>query len=160
NNYELGDGLNTAGFRWTRQENSGSENIFAGGPATSALTGDGRKQINLKVDHNFNTQQRLAVSDTFENSSGNTNYEKLPGGFRGKSFRHPQLLSATFTSTLSPTLINEGRVGMRRVGGNTSNGLTNPDTGAAGQAFFPNYAGLPVMIGLGTGNVNFQSSQI
>src|SRR5262249_49157931 len=59
-----------------------------------------------------------------------------------------------------PNLINEGRFGMRRVGGNTSNGLTNPDTGLQNQAFFPNYAGLPVMIGLGAGSVNFQANQI
>jgi hypothetical protein len=160
NNYEIGDGLNTAGYRWTRNETSGGENIFAVGPATSALSGNGRKQINAKVDHNFNTNNRLAVSYTYEDSSGNANYENWPGGFRGKSFRHPQLLSTTFTSTLSPTLINEARFGMRRVGGNTSNGLTNPDTGLANQAYFPNYAGYPVMIGLGTGNVNFQSNQI
>jgi hypothetical protein len=160
NNYELGDGLNTAGFRWTRNENSGGENIFAVGPTVSALTGDGRKQINLKVDHNFNSQHKLAVSYTYESSTGNANYESWPGGFRGKSFRRPQFLSATFTSTLSPSIINEGRVGMRRVGGNTSNGLTNPDTGKENQTFFPNYGGLPVMIGLGTGTVNFQSNQI
>src|SRR5262249_15695055 len=48
NNYEVGDGLNTAGFKWTRNERSGSENIFAVGPTVSALTGDGRKQINTK----------------------------------------------------------------------------------------------------------------
>ena len=160
NNYELGDGLNTAGFRWTRNENSGSENIFAVGPGVSALTGNGRKQINAKVDHNFNESNKLSVSYTYESSSGNANYENWPGGFRGKSFRRPQFLSTTFTSTLSPSLINEGRFGMRRVGGNTSNGLTNPDTGIENQKFFPNYGGYPVMIGLGTGSVNFQSSQI
>jgi hypothetical protein len=33
NNYEIGDGLNTAGFRWVRPENSGSEGIFAAGLA-------------------------------------------------------------------------------------------------------------------------------
>jgi hypothetical protein len=160
NNYELGDGLNTAGFRWTRNESSGGENIFAVGPGVSALTGDGRKQINLKIDHNFNQKNKLSVSYTYENSTGNANFENWPGGFRGKSFRHPQFLSANFTSTLSPSLINEGRVGLRRVGGNTSNGLTNPDTGKANQAFFPNYAGYPVMLGLGTGSVNFQANQI
>jgi len=160
NNYEVGDGLNTAGYRWTRNENSGSENIFAVGPTVSAISGDGRKQINAKVDHNFNSSNKASVSYTYESSSGNANLENWPGGFRGKSFRRPQLLAVNFTSTLSPTLINEARVGMRRVGGNTSNGLTNPDTGTANQAFFPNYAGYPVMIGLGTGNVNFQSNQI
>jgi hypothetical protein len=63
-------------------------------------------------------------------------------------------------STLSPSLINEFRLGLRREGGNTSNGLTNPNGGKANQAFFPNYGGYPVFIGPGAGNVTFQTSQI
>jgi hypothetical protein len=171
NNYEVGDGLNTAGFKWLRPEKSGSENIFAVGPTVSALTGDGRKQINTKIDHNFNAKNKVSITYTYENSTGNANFENWPGGFRGKSFRHPQLLATNFTSTLSSSLINEARVGLRREGGNTSNGLTNPDTGKASQSFFPNYGGYPVMIGLGVAPplgtlptaptiVNFQSSQI
>jgi len=166
NNYEVGDGLNTAGFKWSRRENSGSENIFAVGPTVSAINGDGRKQINTKIDHNFNAKNKVAVSYTYERSAGSANFENWPGGFRGASFRHPQLLSTNFTSTLSPSIVNEARIGFRHEGGNTSNGLTNPTTGKANQAFFPNYAGYPVMIGLGAGtstaptNVNFQSSQI
>src|SRR5215467_14289803 len=171
NNYEVGDGLNTAGFKWTRNEQSGSENIFAVGPTVSALTGDGRKQINTKVDHNFNTKNKVSITYTYENSTGNANFEAWPGGFRGKSFRHPQLLATNFTSTLSASLINEARVGLRREGGNTSNGFTNPDTGKANQQFFPNYGGYPVFIGPGVAPpvgtpatsptiVNFQSSQL
>lgn len=168
NNYEVGDGLNTAGFKWTRNEKSGGENIFAVGPTVSAISGDGRKQINTKFDHNFNTKNKVAVTYTYESSTGNANFESWPGGFRGKSFRHPQLLAVNFTSTLSSSLINEARVGLRREGGNTSNGLTNPDSGKASQAFFPNYGGYPVFIGLGAGtsltapqtNVNFQTSQL
>src|SRR5262249_31974692 len=127
------------------------------------------KQINTKIDHNFNAKDKLSLTYTFEDSAGNANFESWPGGFRGKSFRHPQLLAGNFTSTLSPSIINEARVGLRREGGNTSNGLTNPDTGKANQAFFPNYGGYPVMIGLGAGSttapvplttVNFLSSQI
>jgi hypothetical protein len=171
NNYEVGDGLNTAGFKWTRAERSGSEGIFAVGPTVTALTGDGRKQINTKVDHNFNTRHKVSITYTYENSTGNANFEAWPGGFRGKSFRHPQLLATNFTSTLSPSLINEARVGLRREGGNTSNGFTNPDTGKANQQFFPNYGGYPVFIGPGVAPplgtpltaptiVNFQSNQL
>ena len=171
NNYEVGDGLNTAGFKWTRNERSGGENIFAVGPTVSAISGDGRKQVNTKFDHNFNTKNKVAVTYTYESSTGNANFESWPGGFRGKSFRHPQLLAVNFTSTLSSSLINEARVGLRREGGNTSNGLTNPDNGKANQAFFPNYGGYPVFIGLGVAPplgtlptaptiVNFQTSQI
>jgi hypothetical protein len=53
NNYELGDGLNTAGLRWIRRERGGNENVF--GFADDGLFGGiDRKQANIKVDHNFN----------------------------------------------------------------------------------------------------------
>jgi Carboxypeptidase regulatory-like domain len=163
NNYEVGDGLNTAGHRWTRNESSGSEGIFAVGPGISALTGAGRKQINTKIDHNFNSRHKVAVSYTYENTAGNANYEPWPGGFRGKFFRHPQTLAVNFTSTLSPTLVNEARTGMRRIGGNTLNAFNNPGTGEAALAFFPNYGGYPLEIGLGTGATGalpFQTNQV
>ena len=67
NNYEAAnsDGLNTAGYRWTRNESGGSEGIFAIGGNL------GRKQINTKIDHNFNAFHKAAVSYTYENSGGN-----------------------------------------------------------------------------------------
>jgi hypothetical protein len=160
NNYEIGDGLNTAGFRWVRRENSGSDGIFAAGPGVTALTGTGRKQINFKIDHNFNSRNKAAVSYTYESSAGNANFEPWPDGFRGTSFKHPQTLAVNLTSTISPTLLNEVRFGMRRIGGNTLNAFNNTDTGNAALAYFPNYGGYPVSIGLGTGGVNFQSNQV
>ena len=95
NNYDVGDGLNTAGYRWVRPEQNGTENIFG---FNGNLT---RKQINTKIDHTFNNKNKLGVSYTYEDSSGNANYSTLPDGFQGSVFRHPQTLSATFTSTLS-----------------------------------------------------------
>jgi hypothetical protein len=159
NNYETGDGLNTAGFRWTRHEH-GTEDIFgvtAGGLGT--LSGLGRKQINTKIDHNFDSRNKLGVSYTYERSGGDANYEAWPDGFRGLFFRRPHTLSANLISTLSATLVNEARLGMRRTAGNTYNGLTNPKSGKEAQSFFPNFGGYPVMIGLGTNTVNFQATQ-
>jgi hypothetical protein len=156
----LSDGLNTAGYRWTRNEQSGTESIFgtnAAGIAT--LAGLGRKQFNTKIDHNFNSKNKLGVSYTYEDSAGNANYETWPGGFRGSVFRHPQTLAVNFTTTLSANLVNEVRVGNRRIGGNTFSGMSDPTNGPAAQAFFPNYAGYPVVYALGTGTVNFQSNQ-
>ncbi len=162
NNYEAtgSDGLNTAGYRWTRNEKGGTESIFGtNNSGIAALNGLARKQINTKIDHTFDTRNKLGVSYTYERSSGNANYESWPGGFRGSVFRHPQTLAFNFTSTLSSSLVNEARVGMRRIGGNTFNGFNNPKTGKEAQSFFPNYAGYPVMIGLGTGQVNFAANQ-
>lgn len=162
NNYEVGDGLNTAGFRWVRPERGGTEGIFGfNNGGISSPTNLSRRQINTKIDHAFNSNNKLAVSYSYERNSGNANYESWPGGFRGSVFRHPQTLSATFTSTLSPALVNEARFGMRRIGGNTYNGLNDPDKGSEAQAFFPNFNGYPVEIGLGTGTstMNFQTNQ-
>ena len=65
---------------------------------------------------------------------------------------------------MSPTelyeeLVNEFRAGNRRVGGNTFNGLNNPDSGKEAQAFFPNIDSYPVVLALGGGQVDFRSNQ-
>jgi hypothetical protein len=159
NNYDIGDGLNTAGYRWVRNEKSGSESIFqmdADGLGRPDMLA--RKQINLKVDHNFNTMHKLSGTYTYEHSFGTANFEALPTGFRGNRFRRPQLLAVNFTSTLSSNLLNEFRTGLRRTGGNSFNGLTDPELGKAAQEFFPTYNGIPTYIGLGTGQMNFQGS--
>ncbi len=44
-----------------------------------------RKQINFKIDHNFNTIHKLSGSYTYENSYGIANFEALPTGFRGNA---------------------------------------------------------------------------
>jgi hypothetical protein len=160
NNYEIGDGLNTAGHRWVRNERNGNETIFSlDNEGLNRPDNLARKQINLKMDHNFNDRHKLSGTYTYEHSYGIANFEAWPGGFRGARFRRPQLLSLNFTSTLSPNLVNEARVGMRRTGGNSFMGLNDPENGAAAQAFFPNYGGYPTFIGLGTGQVNFQTNQ-
>jgi len=61
-------------------------------------------------------------------------------------FRHPQVLSFNFTSTLSTNVVNEVRAGNRRIGGNTFNGLNNPTGARTHQAFFPNINGFPVVL--------------
>ena len=96
NNYEVGDGLNTAGYRWTRSERGGSEGIFAIGGNL------GRKQINVKIDHNLNKSHKVAGSYTYETSSGNAGYEIVPDGFRGAVSRKPQTLSVTFSRLCRP----------------------------------------------------------
>ncbi len=144
NNYEVGDGLNTAGYRWTRNERDGAEGIFAIGGNL------GRKQINMKIDHNFSNSQKVAGSYTYEISAGNAGYEIVPDGFRGAVSRKPQTLSVTFTSTLSPTLLNEARLGYRLTKGRTYSAFNNPETGQDALAFFPTMNGYPLNIGLQT----------
>src|SRR6185295_3530265 len=55
NNYEVGEGLNTAGFRWVRSQH-GAQNRFGFGSA------DERKQLNVKIDHNFSSRHKINAS--------------------------------------------------------------------------------------------------
>jgi len=165
NNYEVGDGLNTAGHRWVRSERDGVETIFALDDAGLSRPNQlARKQINGKLDHNFNEKHKLSGSYTYEYSRGASTYEAWPTGFRGSRFRRPQVLSANFVSTLSPSIVNEFRVGFRRTGGNSFPAILDPVNGAAVQAFFPNYNGYPVFIGPGSNTagsqISYQGNQI
>src|SRR6185295_4184367 len=70
--------------------------------------------------------------------------------FQGSVFRRPQHLSSTFTSTLSPSTVNEARFGFRRIGGNTFHIFNDPIYGEAATKFYPNYNGIPTYISPGT----------
>jgi hypothetical protein len=142
NNYDVGDGLNTAGFRWVRPSR-GSQNRFGFGAA------DLRKQLNVKVDHNFSSKHKINGSWTFEKVTADYAQRIWPTGWDGISHRLPQVITANFTSTLSPTLVNEFRFGMRRTGTNTQHGLANPATSKEANAFIPNVQGIPVLPQLG-----------
>src|SRR5262249_22487164 len=72
-----------------------------------------------------------------------------PTGWDGISHRLPQVITANFTSTLSPTLVYEFRFGMRRTGTNTQHGLANPATSKEANAFIPSVQGIPVLPQLG-----------
>src|SRR5215475_2813766 len=158
NNYTVGDGLNTGGDNWTRRENNGTVSVFGTGSTLA------RKQINVKIDHNFSAKHKLAVSYTYENSNGNFSYATWPNGYQATVFQHPQILSTNFISTLSPTLVNEARIGMRRIGNNSYDPLNDPALSQKALTFVPNYSGYPVLPLLGTGTfteaVNFQTNQI
>jgi hypothetical protein len=81
NNYEIGDGLNTAGFRWLRH-NTGLDNLFSIGEDTGI-----RKQINVKIDQNFNSKNKANFNISYEacpfrrrlsGLSGNVQQSELP----------------------------------------------------------------------------------
>jgi hypothetical protein len=142
NNYEVGEGLNSAGYRWVLTR-TGADNRFGFGEPVN------RKQINIKIDHNFNTSHKLNGSYTYERNWSDNQYGVWPFRFPTYAFRRPQVLTVNFTSTLSPTLLNEVRYGMRRTGTNGAGSFTNPDTGEEAHAFFPNIGGFPLLPQLG-----------
>ena len=100
NNYEIGDGLNTAGYRWVRA-------LIAAATRASSHSAEPasrrRKQINVKLDHNFNAMHKVRGTYTYERSAGGANLMTWPDTFAGSRYRHPQHLSVAFTSTLSPS---------------------------------------------------------
>jgi len=110
NRFDGGDGLNTAVHQWLRgSRSSGSLAIGAG-----TDTDTDRKQINLKVDHNFNASHKAAVNYSYEWTDGDYALSTWPAGYAGYTKRRPVVLTASFTSTLSPTLLNEARYGYRK----------------------------------------------
>jgi len=103
------DGLNTASVRWLRGRSGNS------GVNTTIATGDdfNRKQFNVKIDHNFNDSHKLSGSYTLERNDSTEAQSNWPNGYAGDIIRRPHILSTNFTSTISPTLVNEARFGLR-----------------------------------------------
>jgi hypothetical protein len=103
------DGLNIAAFRWTR---SASGISGTGGQNATSPESVGRKQLNLRIDHNFNERHRIGAGWTIQRDSNDDNLAAWPGGFNGISLRRPQVLTVNFTSTLSSSVVNEVRYGV------------------------------------------------
>ena len=122
------DGLNTATIRWVRGRSGNS------GINTTIGTGTdfNRTQFNLKLDHNFNSNHKLSGSYTLERNDSAEGLSNWPDGYNGDIIRRPHVLSTNFTSTLSPTLVNEARFGMRynKTDGRRAWQTGNPDVDA------------------------------
>src|SRR5262249_28211788 len=105
------DGLNTATYRYLAHFTGSNSGAALTGVVGAAGDNNARKQINLKIDHNFNTRNRVSVSWTYERTDG----EITPAwgsNLVGNISRHPQFVTVNGTSTLSPTLVNEARFGL------------------------------------------------
>jgi len=109
NYYRSGDGLNTAALKWTRTTH-GEDTVYGSGMDSA------RKSITVKIDHNLSSKHRLSGTYSYEKDlSDGENEPTWPAasnGFGGGINRNPQTLTATFTSTLKPTLLNEFRFGL------------------------------------------------
>lgn len=160
NNFETGDGLNAAGYRWTRTL-KGSDTVYGNGLDNE------RKAITVKIDHNLNASHRLSGSYTYESDFGEKDYRAWPeanGGYGGALTRYPQSFSVNVTSTLKPTLLNELRVGLSRSSTHAAEALDNPTSGDKMREVldelmptsnFPNYKDYPIIVGPGRGQFGF-----
>jgi len=119
NDYTSGDGLNTAGHRWTRRQD-GNDSVYGTGDAN-------RKAISFRIDHNINDEHRLSGTYSFERAvSDDTGISKSwPNGANSTIERTPQTFQVTLTSTIRPTLLNEVRVGLNRTASYTNNPLSS-----------------------------------
>jgi hypothetical protein len=128
NYFATGDGLNQVGYRFLRgrRGNQGA-NVTIG-----TDTNTDRKQINLKIDQNFNASHKLAANWTYERNETFSDVPNWPAGLPYITQRYPHVFTANMTSTLSPSLLNEGRFGLR---------YNNANVAAPHEAaFYPNKA--------------------
>jgi len=149
NNVTIGtpDGLNTATHRWVRR-NSGSDNLFGAGGDTQ----NNRRQINIKIDHNFNDRRKLNGSYSYEvDKSDDAALPSWPLGYFGKDYRRPQVGSINFTSILSNSFVNEVRFGFSRTGANTVGAPERDDIGEEVRSKLLQVNGGPVYTQLNTG---------
>jgi hypothetical protein len=136
NSYDIGDGLNTAGFRWTRTA-EGADNLYGVGEDTY------RKQINVRIDHNFSQRHRVNGTWSFEKDHADDTLRTWPeNSWSGGGLRQPQVLSINFLSNFSATLLNELKFGMSRTGSNTLSPATRPSNGDALQNYLAEFGTL------------------
>ena len=118
------DGLNTAQISWTRSE------LNQGINSASAYGGDSnieRTQFNIKIDHNFSQNHKANFGYSVERDNEGTNFSDWPDNPHGLTRRAPWVLTSSFTSTLSSTMLNEARFGIRYNVLNEYNPWENPD---------------------------------
>jgi hypothetical protein len=110
NRFDGGDGLNTAVHEWLRGSRSdGGLDIGAG-----TDTDTDRKQINLKLDHNFNQSHKLAGNLSYEWTDGDYALSNWPAGYAGYTQRRPMVFTTSVTSSLFANVLNEARFGFKR----------------------------------------------
>jgi hypothetical protein len=126
NYFATGDGLNQVGYRFLRGRRGNSGAAVTIGTDTNT----DRKQINLKIDQNFNANHKLAANWSYERNETFSDVPNWPDGLPYITQRYPQVFTANMTSTLSSSLLNEGRFGVR---------YSNANVAAPHEAeFYPN----------------------
>jgi hypothetical protein len=97
NYFGTGDGLNQVGYRFlrTRRGNQGAAVTIGTDSETD------RKNLNLKIDHNFTSNHKLAANWSYERNDTYRDQPNWPDGIPYFTRRYPQVFTANFTSTLS-----------------------------------------------------------
>jgi hypothetical protein len=139
NDFRTGDGLNTAGIRWLRR-NEGVDVANGDGQDTD------RNQYNMRIDHNFNSRHKASFSATWERDWAETTQAGManwPGGYNGSVRRAPRVFTGSLVSTLTPTIVNEFRMGSRKNWNYSWSSIWRPDAvGDAARALLPTHGGV------------------
>src|SRR5215471_14355846 len=97
------------------------------------------------VSINFNASNKASFSGTWERDSAETSQAGLtswPGGYDGLVSRAPRVFTGSFVSTVSPTVVNEFRIGQRKAWNYSWSSIWRPDAvGAAARAILPTHNG-------------------
>jgi hypothetical protein len=163
NYFATGDGLNTAGFQWVRGTSG------QGGANAAAGVSDfvNRQQINIKIDQNFK-KTRISGSWSYQADDSADFVASWPEGLNGETRRRPQVLTLTGTTTISATMLNEARFGLRyqSTGRFIAAESSNPSVNSEANSWFlnggtnPNGTVYPVAFtpaGVGNGYVSIAS---
>lgn len=107
NNFRVGDGLNTAGINFVRVE-QGLDLTCGNGDEVN------RDQYNARIDHNFNSKEKISLIGTQEHTWGFATQAGLrnwPNAFDGLAAKRPVVYTIQVTSTLTSSMLNQFRVG-------------------------------------------------
>ena len=158
NNWTVGDGLNTAGFRWNRR-------IEGEGQSIASSQNSNRDGINARFDYNINDGNKFTFTMSREDGWGMTSqsgYPTFPGSPVGTWVNLPNIYNGSWTATISPTVLNEFRLARKKgfVGqrsppfvGCCTKAAENElldDIDPARLALIPNLNGLPLDITVAT----------
>src|SRR5262245_32589608 len=82
------------------------------------LTSDANKtdghQFDIKIDHRFSDKDNFSARYSFANFNATPVRLALPTDISTTSFSRPQNIALNWTRTISPTIVNEARVGLNR----------------------------------------------
>jgi hypothetical protein len=138
NNYLVGDGLNTAGFLWSR-------------PVVNTF-----QLYEGRIDHIFSEKHRgmFTLNHQAYYSLNVASAQPFPGSPIGLAPTETTQFAVALTSTLRPTLLNEVRIGVfrPRVIVWTEYDPDAGPSGVAGRALLPKASGVPYYLGV-SGNI-------
>jgi hypothetical protein len=109
NNWTVGDGLNTAGYQWLRRH----EGLDG---STGVSANPNRDHLTTRFDYQASDSHKLTFTMSREvdkSVNAQTGLPAYPDGYFGDLVRTPRFYTVQHTWVISPTVLNEFRVGYK-----------------------------------------------